>query len=572
LFAVSKVSPNLGDRMSLWARSWPYLGYLLFVTAYSLLYLADGFNGTDEGYLQSLAMRILGGELPYTDFYFLRPPLSLYMQAGLIRVFGDQYTILAARWFWTGEMALLVIMLSSVYRRHVTSIELFIMLVASWIVSTLLIAFPWYSYDAVFFAVVALVMIHRHWFVAAGLAIMLAGMCKQNYLMTLPALIFVSVLIRWWKKPCAMTMRQTGAVVIGFVVAAVGYLWYCHALGSGVYAFFLNVFALPRLTSEIGTTFAIFQDNPTGLLISLPTIAMVVLLVFFGGRHRNVGYAALLCGLVAVGLSFWDHRWFIYQLVFLNYTLLFAMIVRCLIGSRTADQPLTHRLMPVAVMALLIQYLAGFNYSGLVFSYMGAAPGLMIGYLMIRETCRSEHRRMMCTALLLVMIGIGVFHKYDFVARDAGRSQLDTEFATPKLAGVYSTERNVNQVDGLVAAVEKYTEPGDDILVFPDFPLLYYLTGRKNPTRVGWYALREFNLEMLDESIAALQSHPPKLIMLQEYPEGDHRRVGRPIDYVAINRFRPFVLWLFANYKKLETVGDVAIFVPVSPGADQEGD
>ena len=48
-------------------------------------------------------------------------------------------------------------------------------------------------------------------------------------------------------------------------------------------------------------------------------------------------------------------------------------------------------------------------------------------------------------------------------------------------------------------------------------------------------------------------------------------KIGKPIKYIAINRYRPFVKWLFANYKKLEMVGDVAIFVPVSPGADQKG-
>ncbi|MCK4460551.1 MAG: hypothetical protein KAW46_02045 [candidate division Zixibacteria bacterium] len=551
---------------------WPYLAFLLFVTLFSLLFLADGFNATDEGYLQSLAQRIVDGQRPGVDFYFLRPPLSLYIQAGLLALFGDSYSILAARWFWTLQMVLLTLMLSVVYRSFVNRTELFLLLCVSWIVSSLLIAFPWYSYDAAFFAVVALVLLHRRRHFAAGIAMLLAGLAKQNYLL-LPCFLIVAALVQWrWRKTRILTISSVVGLVAGFAVATLAYLGYLAWYGGGIEPFIENVFVLPHSTSDVPTSFLLFQNNHEALLKALPTIAAVVLLFWFSHRSRIILVVAVLVSLAAVVASMIDQRWFIYQVVYLNYTLLIVASIRLVaICKRSDKQPLTPFL-TLAVAALVIQYLSGFNYSGVLFGYMGAAPGLVIGWVVWRKLSPSPHRRTIATAVLLVVVTLGLFYKYDFVYRDDKRHRLDSQFTESKLAGVLSTRRNVNQVASLVATVNEYTNRGDYIFVFPDMPALYYLTDRKNPTPIDWYALREFNLRMLTESITALEQHRPKLILLQSYAELDFRRAGDPYPYLRINRWAPFIKWLIANYKKLDMVGDVVIFVPVDSGRIQRGE
>ncbi len=121
---------------------WPYAVFLLLVALYSLLTLAHGFNATDEGYLLSAGARVAEGEAPYADFYFFRTPLSVYIQAAFISIFGDSYTVLVSRWVWTLQMCLVVVLISLLYRCFVRPWELLLLLVTTFTVSTLLLIFP----------------------------------------------------------------------------------------------------------------------------------------------------------------------------------------------------------------------------------------------------------------------------------------------------------------------------------------------------------------------------------------------------------------------------------------------
>ncbi|UCD64257.1 MAG: hypothetical protein JSW34_02130, partial [Candidatus Zixiibacteriota bacterium] len=95
---------------------WPYAAFVLLVAVYSALTLGHGFNATDEGYLLSLGQRVVDGQRPYTDFYFFRTPMSVYIQAVRIEIFGDSYTILMSRILWTFQMCIVAILISIVYR------------------------------------------------------------------------------------------------------------------------------------------------------------------------------------------------------------------------------------------------------------------------------------------------------------------------------------------------------------------------------------------------------------------------------------------------------------------------
>lgn len=64
----------------------------LFVVCYHLTF-ACKFLPPQEGWFQVLANSILDGKLPYKDFHFCLPPLYLYIQAGLIKLFGTNLVV-----------------------------------------------------------------------------------------------------------------------------------------------------------------------------------------------------------------------------------------------------------------------------------------------------------------------------------------------------------------------------------------------------------------------------------------------------------------------------------------------
>ena len=190
----------------------------------------------------------------------------------------------------------------------------------------------------------------------------------------------------------------------------------------------------------------------------------------------------------------------------------------------------------------------------------------MIGftYLAIREWHPGVRGKRVAIGLIFIILVIGMYHKHEAVYRDEKRSLLTYSFADPKLSGIKSTERNVRQVAGLISAVNHYTDKGDYIFVFPDFPVLYYLTGRKNPTRVEWPIFREIDMEMVYEMVDSLEARPPKLVLLQMYPEADFTRSGPKYSFYNFMEYKPLIQLFYDKYNKVAEVGDVYVLTPIT--------
>ncbi len=157
---------------------------------------------------------------------------------------------------------------------------------------------------------------------------------------------------------------------------------------------------------------------------------------------------------------------------------------------------------------------------------------------------------------------MGGYYKHREVYRDAPRDELTAEFQTPGLRGIKSTPRNVAQIDGLVTAVRIHSLPSDNIMIYPDFPVLYFLADRDNPTPIEWYYWRGFNKRMLQEAMLALAENPPKLVFVQEYLEDNYRRQGEPLAYLENSKYPPLYALIRANYEPAERIGDIFMFVP----------
>lgn len=538
----------------------PYAAFTVLVIIYNYIFLGQGFNATDEGYLLSLGQRIAHGDVPFRDFYFLRTPLSIYIQGGLIALFGDHYTVLASRIYWAIEMWGLAVILSAVYRRYVGRLETFLLLCTTYVASTQLLSFPWYSYDAAFFASVAVVLLARKSYLLAGVAAFAAAMAKQNYALLLPLFLALSLLVQWkWPKLKILDAKTVLLLAVGLIAPSVLYLLYLVWQGN-LGSFIQNVLVLPQQASQVPLHYTLLQNNVEAAITSLPLIAAVCLLYY--SRRKSVLFAGL-AGLLAVGaivIALLNYKTFVYSLVYLNYTLLvltFIELVRARKGVARSPIP---ELLPAVVAAVVIQYLAGFNYTGVGFGYMTCGVGLVIGYLLFRERRSAGNRPLMATGLLLGVLVLGLFYKYDIVYRDTSRTELTTEFHTPKLRGITSTPRNVQQVDGLVEAVKQYAKTDTNIFIFPDFPILYYLTDKRNPTPIEWYTILELGDQMIPGALLSLERHKPTCVFVQTYPEGDFKRSGNPIVYRTFPRYGPFMDYILKRYKMLKQVGDVVIF------------
>lgn len=508
--------PNLAIRIrALWEGIWPYSAFISLVFIYNYLFLSQGYcPELDEGYLQSLAKRTLDGEQIYLDYYFLRTPLSVYIQTALMWTFGGWYTLMAARVIWAIQMMLSVILVSDLYRRRVSSLELLLLLSVCYVISTLLLSFPWYSYDGVVLAALTAVLYHRRYFVACGVVAMLAGMAKQNYFLLLPLFFLGAMILKLLVRQVEVISFNTiFRVVAGSFLTIGGYLGYLYFTGA-LEAFLINVLVLPPKIGVVGIDYILFQNNADALLVSTPLIGVIALSFYLRKHFWLIGIAALASLVYYYIGPYQNVRIFIYAALYFSYAMGCLAVIECIRRKLPGDMGCRVDISSAFYFMLIIQYLAGFNYGGVFFAYMGAGFVIPLTYIVFKDFSPTPYRRITATVIMLSLLICGIYLKYNFVYHESARSLLTVEYSHPKLRYIKSTDRAVRHLEDLLSLIQSETRDDDYIFVFPHYPALYFLADRKNPTRIVWYYKREFNGEMLAEAVSDMKLNKPRLIIL----------------------------------------------------------
>jgi hypothetical protein len=571
---------------------------------YRATFISQGFNATDEGWLESLGARIVAGQLPYRDFNYGLPPVSIYQEAALIRVFGDSYGILASRWVFTLEVSLASVLAFTILVRYVRPTLAFLAVLPTCFFSVILFYYSNYSYDGEMLAMLSVaLLVHakpglRALAVLGGVAGGLAFMSKPTFLGLLP-IVLIALLAnklaarREGEQPqrASAGWATAGLYSLGFTLcclAVLGYFGVQGAAGDLVY----KALILPRQSYQIPLGFVIWQDLPQ-VMFFWPNIAgylaaLLVLLVV--ARIQGIpevlraGVAAVLVAVLVVralpsstvGLP--TPRQETLLLVILG--LLLILNASALLAAVLARGELKAALFPpeLPAVALGLQYVAQFNAAGVRYSYYGAFLSVPVALLFLHafSVAKPYLRRGRLGAGVAtwapLMIGAaiavtGIVVTHGLVFRDGPRSELSASFTTARLHGISSLPANTSRVDGLVAAVDSMTAPGDPILVLPDFPALYFLTGRRNPTRIGWYETPQVTVSEADQAVADMKRDPPKLVILETYDEGDFLRSGPKLDYAGLPQLLPVYSYVIANYRLVDIVGDLAIYEPLSAPA-----
>lgn len=567
-------------------------------------FLSEGFVALDEGWLQSLGQRVVKGQLPYRDFNYLFPPLSVFKEASLIALLGDAYGILTARWLFSFEVAMSSVLAFIVLTRFVRPKIAFLATLPTTFFAVIGFYFANYNYDGEFFLLCSiLVLVHdtnrlqvARFF--AGAAIGMAFLCKPTFLLFLPLPVIADVMKG---RPLRRLAGEWLSFFLGFAFVAAGALGYFIAVGSGsqflYQSFRLATQANPRPAVEF-----IWQDLPgyftssghrAALVVAgVTTLAAIALrrpglrLGAARGNSSAAAAGALACGvgLFAAASSLrsahsGDRGNFLALalclLLALNaLALLFALLARRYPSSQDAAGIRPPLLLPpeVPLFALGLQYAAQYTNSGSTIFYAGTFLSLPVALIFVyqvlawrlsssRAAIRSFVPRIVPAAAGL-WLAVGAIALVDSTTYfDGDRSQLTRSFRSAKLSGVRSRPANVEGIEALIDVVKDTTKPDDPILVFPEMPALYFLTDRSNPTRQDWYDPNQLTSRISQQSISDMEQRPPRLVLIQRYWVTDLEHV-QPINYEAIDTLRPIHHYLLERYQQVGTVADVDVFMP----------
>jgi len=567
--------------------------------AYRSTFIGLGFNATDEGFRASLARRIVEGQVPYRDFDTNFAPVSIYKEAAIQIVFGSAYDFLVSRWAFVVEATLASVVAYLILRMFVGTRRAFWLALPTTFFSILLYVYENYTYDGEFFALLSLLLLlqsspARRWLaVASGGSACLAMLSKPPFAGFVVFVLIAAVLGGLWlgsdseRYPMLFGVRRLWPQFIaGFSATFVAILG-AFALVGAAQAYLYDVFVYFGQSNPTPLGFVVWQDLPTAFSrreLELFAAVLAVLAVAVVSGHPWLRALALLAVPAGIGAYFVRHHdpgdflpMAMGLLLVVNLLALAATLaVRApWVRSSWRAAELKDRLPAPELFyfALSLQYLAQFTGTGIFYSYLGTFLSLpaalmfmaaILGPVPVTFRWRRLAQPALAPAALAVWLMLAsILYVQNTAYFDYPRSHLHTHFSTPGLAGIISNPANVRRVDGLVNAVDTYTKPGDPIFVIPDYPALYELTGRRNPTRLDWYQSILLTPQIIQHAVSDLGADPPKVVIVETRYEQDYSRsrADQIIDYEH-TRAAPIYSYIFAHYHTVEMVGDISVMLP----------
>jgi hypothetical protein len=563
------------------------LAILIIGLAYRATFLNQGFNGSDETWLESLALRTLHGQVPYRDFYYAVPPLTLYKETAVAALLGNAYGVLASRWVFALEVSVGSVLAFAAVRRYVGDRTAMLATVPTVCFTTILYYYSNFNFDAEVLALAAVaIAVHRGerrvWMVVSGALLGLAFLAKPTYLAIIVVIVATGLLRRFFAGP-----QRWLEVAAGFALA-VGSV-FGILLATGLWpAFRYQAFGLLVQVRHVSLRFYLYEDWPTyltypGQYAGWALLAAVVLLALGRTFLRTpaaivlaVALAAMIpAALVSSRLGIPTYA----QLEVLTAGLAILLVINgaaalLLVAARLPRVEhfgwaavVRDRMMPpfLPVLAFSMEYLHTISVTSMRFAYVGtflAIPVALVFLAQLAALSPTPAASRFAAPVIGIWIAVaGPVVTYGSPYLDGPRAEMTASFAAPRLAGLRTVPSEAGHVDRLAAIIESRTKPGDGVLVFPDGQAYYLITGRANPTKIDWYDVLATTPAMAEEAALDLARNPPKLVVLEHYSEGDIQHLT-PLQFDSEPAWKPVYDYVLAHYTKVDSTPDADVYAP----------
>lgn len=493
-------------------------------------YAPYGMDTTDFGFFYGHAWRVLQGEVPYRDFFYVKPPLSLYWHAFWLWLTPERFSVLAGKAGFCVEM-LAASWLGALYLARVVNLRrlgvplpLLATLGFVWSVHSFP-PMPWHTVEGVLFGAGALYAVAAGHPLLAGVLATASALTKQSYAL-MPLGVAVAALVAGRAGPrdgegaslpapaTGPHWRDSGLALLGVSASFALFAGLLHAAGAWN-GFLTMTTGQTGLGEALQAGIVLYVTQP----LRLPALALLLWGAWaaLDGRPRN-GVQPLLLYVLLVAADYLctvvaTRAWIGYGPDWPLF--LVTMGVACvlcrddLVGRFAAGAPgglavsgpapaSARALSPAdraAVLlgaGLLLAWSTGISWGYKTPAFF-AAP-LWVAAMLTHERLGGRAATLAWVALLcgLVMFRAGYQYPYVFPQRPLSRADLvhDAGAVFPRLSGV--------KVDGVLLGVlrdlrDLRVRYGADYKTLPGFPLAYMLTGDRPAVPAEWLQDGEIN-------------------------------------------------------------------------------
>ncbi|WP_165067157.1 hypothetical protein [Desulfovibrio sp. ZJ200] len=481
--------------------AWVWAAAVLTPLAYLWLYTPYGMDTTDFGYFYGYAWRILQGQVPYRDFYYIKPALPLYWHAFWMWLTPESLNVLAGKAGFVAGMLgaswFAALFLRKLYRLEDLDLPLPLLATLGFVWGVHSFPhMPWHTVDGILFAGAALWAAVCGWPWAAGILAGSAMLCKQSFLL----MPFGVLLLIWLTRPRRREVFYCLAAWLALL--ALVYAFLRHA---GAWAPFLRM-----TTGQLD----IREALDAGILIYLrqnwwlPALAMLPRLAAHAAKKNlpAAGQPAYIYLLLLAGCYIFEvlrgKTWIGYGLSWPTLFMILGGV--CILFPQVF---LTRWLRDGIAPHPRLRASAGLGV-GLLTAWSVAISGgykipaffavpLLFSLLLIHVRLGGKARPLAWFALLtgLLIFGIGYQYPYVFPTRPMPRSALtlDAGQIYPKARGVMVDAQMYAKLAELKQLRAKY---GPRYKTLPGFSFAYYLADDPPMYGSDWLIDWEINAEV----------------------------------------------------------------------------
>ena len=555
----------------------------------------------DCGREMNLPLRLLRGEMLYSQAGFLYGPFSPYLNAALYKIFGASLGVLYADGIFTATLILaLVYCLARVWMNAAEATAATLLAMGMCALKPSGNYMLPYSYSALHGCAAGLgtlLLALRYaqtrklrWIIGAGLCAAVAVLAKTEFgagalLAGVAAALLTEFpdgrrLARSLAAFLAPAMGISGAIY-GFFVSRVGW----RVMNHDNHVFFGNIppalayFNLRLLGADRPARNAFLM---MGVALQLLSLAWVIAWISGwiagrrkgnrepGGNGAQAGHAArlgadgprlaiaLACGLAGSGIAWWCKEW--QSGPFVAAPLYLAVAIVVLLGqyAREVKERTPHDAQSVALLitamfalTMLARLVLRVRSGGSYGSYLLPATVVLFAYIWVEgfpKWLASPQGRALARQVALMVLAVGagatlvtVSYRY--------RAKLDYRLATER--GVMRMDPDYGVAfEQAIHFIDQRTAPGDAVAAMPEGTSLDFFTGRRNPLSEEITTPGLLDAEGEERAVERLRETKTKLVLIPNRPTPEF---GAPVfgqDYD-----RQLMSWIETNYAACAVLG-----------------
>ena len=152
--------------------------------------------------------------------------------------------------------------------------------------------------------------------------------------------------------------------------------------------------------------------------------------------------------------------------------------------------------------------------------------------------------RVLSAVAFAMILGLGVATLAYTVLHVRSETSLETRVGSVRAAPADQA---------LIKFATRTIHPGDTLFVYPYLPIVYFLTGARNPTRYSFLQPGMMDVQNDSETLEDLRAHPPQWVFYFAFPPDTYRGIWPAADPQAL-RETPIDAYIRAHYRPVDVL------------------